>query len=73
MKNSNYIRNTNNYVLKVKGGEGGGGGAGSADPRNFSAKSADPEFLKVKSESAKGLAENDKIRAFQYDYSHKGI
>ena len=51
----------------------GGGGAGSAEPRNFSAKSADPEFLKVKSESAKGLAENDKIRAFQYDYSHKGI
>ena len=39
----------------------GRGGTGSADPRNFSAKSTDLDFLKVKvkSESAKVLAENE--------------
>ena len=40
------------------------GGTGSADSCNFSAKSADPEFLKVKSESAKDLAEKGKKEIF---------
>ena len=38
--------------------------AGSTDLCNFSAKSADPEFLKVKSESANSLAENDTKELF---------
>ena len=45
------------YVLT-----GGGevkGGTGSSDLGNFSAKSTDSELVKVKSETTKGLAEND--------------
>ena len=40
------------------------GGTGSADLCNSSAESADPYIFKVKSESAKGLAENEQKKSF---------
>ena len=42
----------------------GGGGGTRSDLCNFSAKSTNPQFLKVKSEFAKGSAENDKKEIF---------
>ena len=48
------------------------GGTGSADPHNFSAKSTNPNFFKVKSESAKSSAENEQksfsIRLFMLEF-----
>ena len=44
--------------------KGGGGGTGSADPRDFNTESANPDIIKVKSESAKGSAENEQENSF---------
>ena len=48
----------------MQGGEWKGG-TGSADLRDFNAKSANPDVFKVKSESAKVSAENEQKTAFQ--------